>query len=94
MWELVNTIVIDECFCFLFHFKSREVVYSVAFSPNGDYLASGSLDKRMNIWSVKEAKIVKTYHTDGGIFNVCWNKEGNKVAACFSNKVFVFDIRS
>ncbi|TMW92845.1 hypothetical protein EJD97_012486 [Solanum chilense] len=72
----------------------REVVYTVAFSPNGDYLASGSLDKCMNIWSVKEAKIVKTYHSDGGIFNVCWNKEGNKVAACFSNKVFVFDIRS
>ncbi|KAK4726191.1 hypothetical protein R3W88_031108 [Solanum pinnatisectum] len=72
----------------------REVVYSVAFSPNSDYVASGSLDKCMNIWSVKEAKIVQTYHSDGSIFNVCWNKEGNKVAACFSNKVFVFDIRS
>ncbi|XP_049399060.1 WD40 repeat-containing protein HOS15-like [Solanum stenotomum] len=72
----------------------REPVYSIAFSPNGEYMASGSLDKCMNIWSVKEAKIVKTYNGDGCIFEVCWNKEGNKVAACFANKkVCVFDMR-
>ncbi|KAG5573442.1 hypothetical protein H5410_063208 [Solanum commersonii] len=49
-------------------------------------MASGLLDKCINIWSVKEAKIVRTYNSDGGIFEVCWNKEGNKVAACFANK--------
>ncbi|KAK9040217.1 hypothetical protein V6N11_015391 [Hibiscus sabdariffa] len=38
----------------------RDPVYSVAFSPNGEYLASGSLDKSMHIWSLKEGKIVKT----------------------------------
>lgn len=62
-------------------------VYSVAFSPNGEYLASGSLDKCMHIWSVKEAKVVKTYVGSGGIFEVCWNKEGDKIGACFSNNV-------
>ncbi|KAG5573445.1 hypothetical protein H5410_063211 [Solanum commersonii] len=72
----------------------REPVYSIAFCPNGEYLASGSLDKCMNIWSVKEAKIVKTFNGDGCIFEVCWNKEGNKVAACFaSKKVCVYDMR-
>ncbi|XP_069148913.1 WD40 repeat-containing protein HOS15-like [Solanum lycopersicum] len=72
----------------------REPIYSIAFSPNGEYLASGSLDKCMNIWSVKEAKLVRTYNGDGGIFEVCWNKKGNKVAACFANKkVYVFDLR-
>lgn len=63
----------------------REPVYSVAFSPNGEYLASGSLDKSMHIWSLKEGKIVKTYTGTGGIFEVCWNKEGDKIAACFAN---------
>ncbi|XP_039011660.1 LOW QUALITY PROTEIN: WD40 repeat-containing protein HOS15-like [Hibiscus syriacus] len=63
----------------------RDPVYSVAFSPNGEYLASGSLDKSVHIWSLKEGKIVKTYTGNGGIFEVCWNKEGDKLAACFAN---------
>lgn len=65
----------------------RDPVYSVAFSPNGEYLASGSMDKCMHIWSLKEGKIVKTYTGQGGIFEVCWNKEGDKVAACFANNI-------
>ncbi|KAA8522626.1 hypothetical protein F0562_013013 [Nyssa sinensis] len=72
----------------------RDPVYSVAFSPNGEYLASGSLDKSMHIWSLKEGKIVKTYSGNGGIFEVCWNKEGDKIAACFANNtVSVLDFR-
>lgn len=72
----------------------RDSVYSVAFSPNGEYLASGSLDRCLHIWSVKQGKLVKTYTGNGGIFEVCWNKEGDKVAACFSNEVVcVFDFR-
>ncbi|TKY70620.1 F-box/WD repeat-containing protein TBL1XR1 [Spatholobus suberectus] len=72
----------------------RDRVYSVAFSPNGEYLASGSPDKSMHIWSLKEGKIVKTYTGDGGIFEVCWNKEGDKIAACFANNtVCVLDFR-
>ncbi|KAK4726194.1 hypothetical protein R3W88_031111 [Solanum pinnatisectum] len=60
----------------------KEPVYSIAFSLNGEYMA------------MKEAKIVRTYNGDGTICEVCWNKEGNKVAACFANKkVCVFDMR-
>ncbi|KAL3505093.1 hypothetical protein ACH5RR_034934 [Cinchona calisaya] len=65
----------------------RDPVYSVSFSPNGEYLATGSLDKCVLIWSVKEAKIVKRYSGSGGIFEVCWNKEGDKLAACFANNI-------
>ncbi|PKI41252.1 hypothetical protein CRG98_038364 [Punica granatum] len=72
----------------------RGPVYSVAFSPNGEYLASGSLDNSVHIWSLKEGKIVRTYTGSGGIFEVCWNKEGDKIAACFANNtVCVLDFR-
>lgn len=78
----------------LFIRSYRDGVYSVAFSPNGEYLASGSPDKSIHIWSLKEGKIVKTYTGSGGIFEVCWNKEGDKIAACFANNtVCVLDFR-
>ena len=69
-------------------------VYSVAFSSNGQYLASGSFDKCLHIWSVKDGSLVKSYRGQGGIFEVCWNADGTKVAACFSNNtVSVMDVR-
>ncbi|KAG5596025.1 hypothetical protein H5410_037257 [Solanum commersonii] len=44
-------------------------------------------------WS-NEAKIIKICNGDGGIFEVCWGKEGNNVATSFANnKACVFDIR-
>ncbi|CAL0312850.1 unnamed protein product [Lupinus luteus] len=72
----------------------RGPVYSVAFSPNGEYIASGSLDKSVHIWSLKDGKIVKTYTGNGGTFEVCWNKEGDKLAASFAdNTVSILDLR-
>lgn len=33
--------------------KHQEPVYSVAYSPDGKFLASGSFDKCVHIWDVK-----------------------------------------
>jgi len=74
--------------------KHSDPVYSVAFSSNGQYLASGSFDRCLHIWSVRDGSLIKTYRGHGGIFEVCWNAEGTKVAACFSNNtVAVIDVR-
>mmetsp|Transcript_53287 Transcript_53287/g.122461 ORF Transcript_53287/g.122461 Transcript_53287/m.122461 type:complete len:504 (-) Transcript_53287:158-1669(-) len=74
--------------------KHRDPVYSVAFSADGQYLASGSFDRCLHIWSIKDGSLIKTYKGSGGIFEVCWNADGTKVAACFSTHIVsVIDVR-
>ena len=74
--------------------RHRESVYSVAFSPSGDYLASGSLAGQLYIWSVADGKHIRSFRGKGDIFEVAWNAEETRVAACFSsNVVSVIDFR-
>lgn len=78
--------------CYRIFKRHRESVYSVAFSPSGDYLASGSLAGQLYIWNIEEGRHVKSYKGTGDIFEVAWNREGMRVAACFSsNSVAVID---
>jgi len=67
--------------------RHRDSVYSVAFSPSGNYLASGSLAGQLYIWNVMEGRHIKSFKGRGDIFEVAWNKEETRVAACFSSNV-------
>ena len=60
-------------------------VYSVAFSPDGRYLATGSRDKLCLIWNVKDGRLVRQYEGGGGIFEIAWNYTGLKLAASFQD---------
>lgn len=74
--------------------KHTSPIYSVSFSPDGQYLASGSFDHYLYIWSVQTGEIVKTYKGGGGIFEVCWSRKGDKIAASFdTNNLVVVDFR-
>lgn len=74
--------------------KHTEPVYSVAFSPDGEYIATGSFDKKLYVWNVKDGQLVKQYAGGGGIFEVCWNKDGSRLAACFSDcSISILDFR-
>ena len=77
--------------------EHQQPVFSVAFSPSGKYLASGAFDRCLHVWSVKDGSIVKSYQGAGGVFDVCWNADGTRVAAGFANStvavIDTFDIR-
>ena len=69
-------------------------VYTIAFDPAGDFLLSGSFDKLLHVWSVKDGSLVRTYKSSGGIFEACWSSDGRKLAACHAdNTVSVIDFR-
>lgn len=60
-------------------------MYSVAFSPNGKYLATGSFDNHIFVWDVADGTLLRTWRGEAGIYDVSWNEAGDKVAACFAN---------
>ena len=52
-------------------------VKSVVFSPNGEYLASGSWDKTIGVWRVSSGERIKTLLGHSlGVFSVAFSSNG------------------
>nr|CAD7207264.1 unnamed protein product [Timema douglasi] len=51
--------------------KHTEPVYSVAFSPDGKFLASGSFDKCVHIWSTQVTDTTRPYSPPRQVPVVC-----------------------
>ncbi|RMX60907.1 hypothetical protein pdam_00003460, partial [Pocillopora damicornis] len=79
LWEL------ERGSCVLSLSKHQEAVHSLSFSPDGRYIASGSFDRALNVWSTQTGTLLHSYHGNGGVFEVQWSPRGDKVAACFSD---------
>ncbi|CAO3646970.1 unnamed protein product [Cunninghamella blakesleeana] len=89
LWDALNGT------CLHVLFNHSEAIYSISFSPDAKYLASGSFDELLNVWNTKNGTLQKTFKADGGIFEVHFNKNGNKLAACTSDKqVVILDMKS
>ena len=62
----------------------RSRVTTVAWSPNGTYIASGSLDKTVHVWAVNPSNSLRPFiyrgHTDG-VQSVAWSPDGSRVAS-------------
>jgi len=78
---------VDNGSCVRILSRHRESVYSVAFSPSGEYLASGSLAGQLYIWKVSDGEHIKSFKGKGDIFEVAWNAEESRLAACFSSNI-------
>jgi WD40 repeat protein len=67
-------------------------VFSVAWSPDGKRIASGSGDHTVKVWDASTGKIVLTYsdHSDR-VNTVAWSPDGKYIASgSFDNTVKVW----
>lgn len=65
--------------------RHSQPVYSIAPSPNGALLATGSLGGHVSIWALADGSLVKEMKGEGDTFDVSWSSDGGMLCACFSS---------
>ncbi len=73
----------------------REQVFDVAFSPDGEWIATGSLDYTARIWETRTGQNVATLSgSSSPAFRVQWSPTGEHLAVSMNNsrEVFLYTI--
>lgn len=75
--------------------KHEGRIFTITFSPDGDYFASGGSDHYLHIWRTCDGALVDSYNTGGVIFMAAWCPNGAKIAVCLGNgQVHVISINA
>jgi WD40 repeat protein len=65
----------------------KDSILSVTFSPDGKYLASGSRDKTIKLWSLESQQEITTLQGhNGSIYSVAFSPDGKYLASGSGDK--------
>jgi WD40 repeat protein len=59
--------------------EHKGVIYSLAWSPDGTKLASGSSDSTAKIWDLKTNKVVYSLKSNGSVWGITWTPDGSRL---------------
>lgn len=69
----------------------QQLVNSVAFSPDGNYIASGSFDKSVRVWSGRDGNFVCTFRGHvGSVYNVVFSADSRMLLSSSKGVTFCF----
>jgi WD40 repeat protein len=66
-------------------------VTSVAFSPNGDQVLSGSSDKTLKLWDAATGRLIRTYQGDSGVYSVAFSPDGRRLLSGSGETLMLWD---
>ena len=65
--------------------SQAQPVYSIAASPSGNFIATGSLGGHVSVWALNDSTLLKEMKGEGDTFDVSWSHDGTLLCACFSS---------
>jgi WD40 repeat protein len=67
--------------------KGRQgMVYFLAFSPDGQQIASGSDDGTVDVWDVRTSRLLRSFKASSRIFTIAFSPDGQKLATSSADR--------
>src|SRR5207253_2521222 len=70
-------------------------VCTLAWSPDGNRIASGSYDRTARIWDVRTGRMVHRLEHPGTVWGIAWSPDGQRTgAAAGDDSLYLWDAQS